>query len=545
VRIVAAPPKHLRQNWRKLATSLAAAAAVALGLSAIQWLPLLELVPLSHRAGGIGLLFPQSGASYLRGMLFSPGDSFTFPGTLGSVLVCVLAPFSLLSVRRRIAAAHLASLVLMLLLGTEYADPLFPLFYDGGLIPGLHFFRLVQVYTILACPGAALLAAIGIDALARRATDKTFMVLFFKKELLFLLLAASLPLWAALAALSAPAANRFLQLGFAACAVAFAMTRHTRWLAPALLLLLLGETITLRFAPFRFFPADTITEPRSAASFKSVPGWQAYRTTQRTPLSLVSLTSPFTPGYAQRIRNMLTGFVGMSPQLWGIDSMDGSLALALRRRALLDPVMDAEMAGPTAAPPGSRVIDVFGVRALALPHPCTAPGLAQALPTPELGVNRICRNDFARPRVQLFSHAVRAASLEAAVGLARAGQALVVESAEPLPAAGGGGAPGLTVLKARDTIYRVSVTAAAPVWLFVADAPYPGWRADIDGKPARIYPAQVLGRAVLVPAGTHRVVMRFVPVTVYIGGVFTALTLAALACAWVWQSRRKRSAVAA
>ncbi len=561
VRFAAAPPRHVRENWRSVAGSLAVGAAVALGLAAIQWLPLLELVPLSHRAAGIGLLFPQTGQSYLRGMLFSPGDSFTFPGTLGSVLVCMLAPFSLLSVRWRIAAGHLAALLLMLMLGTEYADPLFPLLYDGGLIPGLHFFRLMQIYTILACPSLALLAAIGVDALANKlpsAIDKSFLVLFFKKELLssfsfqwlHLLFAASLPLWVGIAALGAPAAHCVLQLAVAACAAALAFglatTRHARWLAPAFLLLLLGETITLRFAPFRFFPADTIAEPRSVALLKSVPGWQAYRTTQRTPLSLVSLTSPFTPGYAQLIRNMLTGFVGMSPQLWGIDSLDGSLALALRRRALVDPVMDAEMAGPTASQPGSRVIDLLGVRELAVPHPCQAPGFLPALATPELGDTRICHNEFARPRLQLFSHAVRAASLEAAVRLARDGQVLVVEAAEPLPAARGGpDASSLTVEKARDTIYRATVTAAAPVWLFVADAPYPGWRADIDGTRTRVYPAQVLGRAVYVPAGTHRVVMWFVPVTVYVGGAITALTLAALVMARFWVQRQKPSRAAA
>jgi len=42
---------------------------------------------------------------------------------------------------------------------------------------------------------------------------------------------------------------------------------------------------------------------------------------------------------------------------------------------------------------------------------------------------------------------------------------------------------------------------------------YPGWIAEIDGKTSPILRADVLFRAVEVPAGRHRVVFRYAPFT--------------------------------
>jgi hypothetical protein len=45
----------------------------------------------------------------------------------------------------------------------------------------------------------------------------------------------------------------------------------------------------------------------------------------------------------------------------------------------------------------------------------------------------------------------------------------------------------------------------------VHDTYYPGWLAEVDGRPASIQRAFVLFRGVEVPAGTHRVTFRFAP----------------------------------
>jgi hypothetical protein len=54
---------------------------------------------------------------------------------------------------------------------------------------------------------------------------------------------------------------------------------------------------------------------------------------------------------------------------------------------------------------------------------------------------------------------------------------------------------------------RVDVEADGPGLLVVEDSLFPGWRAEIDGHLAAMLPANVIGRAVAVPAGRHRIDM--------------------------------------
>jgi uncharacterized membrane protein YqjE len=60
---------------------------------------------------------------------------------------------------------------------------------------------------------------------------------------------------------------------------------------------------------------------------------------------------------------------------------------------------------------------------------------------------------------------------------------------------------------------RLSLTLEVPAdaFLVITDAYYPGWEATVDGRPAPIYATDVAFRGLNVPAGTHRVDMRFRP----------------------------------
>jgi hypothetical protein len=57
----------------------------------------------------------------------------------------------------------------------------------------------------------------------------------------------------------------------------------------------------------------------------------------------------------------------------------------------------------------------------------------------------------------------------------------------------------------------LKVEAASDALLVLSDLYYPGWRADVDGKPADILRANYLMRAVAVPAGRHTVSFVYEP----------------------------------
>lgn len=90
------------------------------------------------------------------------------------------------------------------------------------------------------------------------------------------------------------------------------------------------------------------------------------------------------------------------------------------------------------------------------------------------------------------------------------------------------------------------VEAPRPVLVLLADLWAPGWQAEIDGRPADLLRADLMLRAVAVPAGVHEV--RFVyrdpavrqGVALAVGGVLCVLVL------WTapWLARRRQVAVA-
>jgi len=91
---------------------------------------------------------------------------------------------------------------------------------------------------------------------------------------------------------------------------------------------------------------------------------------------------------------------------------------------------------------------------------------------------------------------------------------------------------GVSRLAARDADHvAVDAELSSRGYVVLVDAWDPAWRATVDGRPAELLRANVAFRALALPAGRHRVEMRYRPVTLPWGLVVTGLAVAAGAVA--------------
>ncbi|MBL8898807.1 MAG: glycosyltransferase [Planctomycetes bacterium] len=89
---------------------------------------------------------------------------------------------------------------------------------------------------------------------------------------------------------------------------------------------------------------------------------------------------------------------------------------------------------------------------------------------------------------------------------------------------------------------RVLVEADRPAVLVLNDTFYPGWHASVRGKELPVYPANLMFRAVEVPAGNTEIVFLYAPTSWSRGVWFAFLGLAVGAAAWVVFAQRAERA---
>jgi uncharacterized membrane protein YfhO len=82
----------------------------------------------------------------------------------------------------------------------------------------------------------------------------------------------------------------------------------------------------------------------------------------------------------------------------------------------------------------------------------------------------------------------------------------------------------------------LDVTAPTDSLLVLSEVYYPGWRAIIDGQSSPILRANYLLRGIRIPAGQHRVEVRYRPATLTLGAAISGITLGLIIIAgiWVW-----------
>lgn len=72
---------------------------------------------------------------------------------------------------------------------------------------------------------------------------------------------------------------------------------------------------------------------------------------------------------------------------------------------------------------------------------------------------------------------------------------------------------------------KIETRCSAPKILFLSDSYYPGWKAFVDGIESKIYRANYAFRAVYIPAGTHTVNFVYSPASVKIGATISLATI--------------------
>lgn len=73
-------------------------------------------------------------------------------------------------------------------------------------------------------------------------------------------------------------------------------------------------------------------------------------------------------------------------------------------------------------------------------------------------------------------------------------------------------------------LYRVRYQAERPTVLRVAVPYFPGWRADVDGQPASVLPADLALMGVPVPAGSHELTLRYRSTWFFAGAAISLLS---------------------
>lgn len=520
------------------------AVALAIALSAIQILPMFELVGVSKRSAGIGA-YANSGSDlgyYFKGLLYfylgEDPDGVSF-FNLASIPTMLLAGLLLLMRMPPRIGGHLLAAFLLFNLGVGYVSPLFSFIYDHHLIPGLHYFRSTYSYIPASLIGLAVAGAAVLDRLGR--AEQIPWRGWLQRHTAWPMAALAVyGIGAAYvcAALYASVYSKGCFIAPALLALAglsLGLRGQRRWLPVCAVLILAGDAMLLHTREMVFHDRALVDRPAdSVRAILAEPDHADYRVMDVSPWGALVFWPSTTPEMASGYRRLLAALNTFPTALqWRVSSINGSLALPLARRELIDPIFDAELKGASPARPGLRMLDILGIRYIASADPLATPALTpfwENLPQ----IVRVYRNPAARPRFQLYWKAQSVDTPEQALTALQAAQEETLlleksagadETPDATPSCPACAPPRLEVVEARAMRYRVNIDVDRAAWLFLADANYPGWQATVDGVRQPVRTAQVLGKAVRLHAGRNVVTIRYVPWSFYIGAIVSGIAL--------------------
>ena len=538
--------------------------ALGAAVAAAQLLPTLELAPLSIRGEGVNWLDAVAGSlpSYLAVRALLPPFWIRVPYTeyLGyvGVTTVVLGFLAILAGRTRwvLFAALVSFLGLFLALGEN--NGWYPLVFSS--VPGFDTFRVPARWLLLWMFGAALLGALGADWIGRG--SRVYLRqprIWIGLALVVVVLVAGLA-WQQDA--GEPFGARRTPLAFLAIAgltLAIGALPHSgrSTLALALLVAMTGAELwavasssPARQAPPAAFTqgqtvdwllANGVTNQERLLSLARPEYVPAAEPAVRASLSGVPEPLIDAVLVAQKWHDTLTPNVPLQFGLNTADGYDGGVLpllrwLQLSRIVVESPRPDGVLLTRLDSLPSDRLLDLLGVRYLIAN--AGTPGrpdlqrvdfgdlLLFVRPNP-VPRSLVVFNATAAPSADAALHRLAEASFDSNTEAVVEGDASVAASSTAPPIA-------VTPSLARPERWQAHVSLPADGYLVQREAWYPGWHARVDGKEVPLLHADVLYRAVAVPAGDHDVEVYFESSAVKRGALISAAGLFVIIVVFAW-----------
>lgn len=197
-------------------------------------------------------------------------------------------------------------------------------------------------------------------------------------------------------------------------------------------------------------------------------------------------------------------------------------------------------------PKAQAALDAFAVSYVLPPAATRGPSWLEPVYNQVQGGQLVLRNPTALPRAWVAyewrkAHGqLNAATMTAASSTAQLHRSPVLEGVPMLTSAGRAAPSAATFLADRNEFVSLRVDAKRAGYLVLDDSYYPGWQASVDGRSAKIVPADENFRAVAVGPGLHTVDFRYRPASFRFGALISIVSAVGLLAALIVLLVRRR-----
>lgn len=545
----------LREGWRSVLGSTGAivcAGLMAAGMTAMQFLPLLEFAKLTVRTQNEPMQYFTAHSQHLSNLYLcvapwafggTPGPTLFYMDTNGywettaftgvTVLLMCIAAF---------ARLHRTAPIIWICAGSAVVCELLALGSNWWLFEWT--FHHVPGFNLFRCPGrmlipmtlfVAMLGGIGLDELARLGARRRDWPLLIALGVITLIVVAASIVW-----------NRAFEGG--ATSATFKQVLETRlpWLTRRPFD---AQTLQKRFAEFSesLLPVFKIaavmiaiipllafrwTRMAGCLAIAAVGAWEifGYARVCGSSIDPVMIGWPtefaeklgaagpmYRMGSAHSALDLCQGMVSGVRQVWGYET--GVVQRYNEAIAASQKISVASFIMNQPQTKLSPMLDSMGLRYLVYSriYPDIDPRWRSVLKTK--GVE-LLENPNALPRIRVMDQALTASATEAVrlvndpafnpKGLVIIEAETSVTNVQAQLTSGSLEEPG-TVEVTRDEAEHLGmqVSMNRRGWLVVMDQLLPGWTARLDGAPVRMFRANAIGRAVQLPEGHHTVEMHY------------------------------------